>query len=122
MTADSVLYAMGKVGKKGQPERKYRRTHLKEWREHRGMTIEELANAVETSDATISRLENGKQPYTQALFERLARALHCTPSDLIDRTPTEAESLGSLFAGMSEASREYTLTVMKSLRDKDRPQ
>jgi transcriptional regulator with XRE-family HTH domain len=72
-----------RVGQK--PERV--RHFIREWRIFRGLTQERLADRLETSAATISRLESGKQPYTQPVLEALAYALICEPADLIMRDP-----------------------------------
>lgn len=58
-----------------QTKRKRRKTYFREWREHRGLTQEQLASRLETSVASISRIESGNQPYTQDVLEALADAL-----------------------------------------------
>ncbi|WP_280950086.1 helix-turn-helix transcriptional regulator [Rhizobium sp. LC145] len=66
----------------GQP-----RHFIKQWREKRRMTQEELANAVGMAVSGISILENGKSGYSQQTLEAIAAALGCTPADLISRPP-----------------------------------
>ncbi len=57
---------------------------LREWREKRGLTQEELAEMVGTRQATISGLETGQtQRIEFDLLQRLADALRCKPKDLI---------------------------------------
>jgi transcriptional regulator with XRE-family HTH domain len=58
-----------------QKPRQRRRTFFREWREYRGLTQEQLAGRLETSVASISRIEKGTQPYTQDVLEALAEAL-----------------------------------------------
>jgi transcriptional regulator with XRE-family HTH domain len=72
--------------------KRYRPLHLREWRKSRGLTQERLVERIqeripEFSTASLSRLENGKQPYTQPVLEVLAWALQCEPQDLIMRKP-----------------------------------
>lgn len=63
------------------------RHYIREWRKHRGMTLEELAAATGVSDGGLSLLERGKFSYTQPMLEVLAEALSCEPRDLIGRPP-----------------------------------
>jgi len=46
---------------------------LKEWRKLDGRSLVEVATAAKTSDATISRIENGLQRPTPDLARRLAK-------------------------------------------------
>jgi transcriptional regulator with XRE-family HTH domain len=63
------------------------RHFIKEWRNKRRMTLEQLANAVDLAVSSISQLERGQQGYSQATLEALAAALGCSPVDLISRPP-----------------------------------
>ena len=57
---------------------------LREWREKRGLTQEELADVADTRQATISGLETGQtQRIEFDLLQRLADVLRCKPKDLI---------------------------------------
>ena len=57
---------------------------LKEWRERRGLTQTELADASGTYQKTVSNLESGRtQRIEFDLLQRLAHALDCKPKDLI---------------------------------------
>ncbi len=40
----------------------------------------------------ISQLERGRTSYTQPMLEALGQALHCSPADLIVRTPDEVSA------------------------------
>jgi transcriptional regulator with XRE-family HTH domain len=68
----------------GRPRRP---TFVRQWRQHRGLTQKELADRLETSAASISRLEKGDQPYSQETLEAIADALDCEPQDLISHEP-----------------------------------
>ena len=57
---------------------------LREWREKRGLTQNELADMADTRQATVSGLETGQtQRIEFDLLQRLAKALRCKPKDLI---------------------------------------
>lgn len=74
----------------GNPRRR-RRHFIKEWREFRGFTQEALAEALDATKASISRIEGGKQSYTQDFLEACADALGTHPAALLMRPPTEAD-------------------------------
>lgn len=72
--------------------RTYRKTYLREWRKHRGATLARLVEMLaqmghDTTEATLSRVEKGLQPYSQPLIEAIAEVLRCSPTDLIDHPP-----------------------------------
>jgi transcriptional regulator with XRE-family HTH domain len=66
---------MAKVTTRFKPEPKYRLTFIRQWRKHRGYNLEQLAEMVGITHASLSRIERGLQPYGQALLEALAEAL-----------------------------------------------
>jgi transcriptional regulator with XRE-family HTH domain len=90
--------------------RKRRPTFIRQWRQHRGLTLRQLAERLETSAASISRLEVGEQPYSQEVLEALAGALNCEPQDLISRKPG-TETMWSLWEQAKQDDRE-TITEL----------
>ncbi len=58
--------------------------HLRALREARGLTLEQLAAAVGTTNQQISHLELGKRQLTVAWLKRLAAALDCHPWAIVD--------------------------------------
>ena len=76
-----------------------RRWFLREYREARKWTQEELAEASGVPRSRISELEKGSERYNQDVLEALAKALSTpeelvTPGDLLDRDPTLPAPLG----------------------------
>jgi transcriptional regulator with XRE-family HTH domain len=63
------------------------KTFLREWRVYRDLTQEHVAELMGTSKTTISKIETGRQPYTQDTLEALARIYGSTPGHLIDTDP-----------------------------------
>ena len=57
---------------------------IKKLREAAGLSSNELAARVGTSGAQMSRLENGERRLTVEWMQRIAKALGCKPSDLIE--------------------------------------
>jgi len=70
------------------------------------------------SKATLSRIETGKQPYTQDTLEALAWALNCEPADLIMRDPTsEAWSIWDDLKKMPPEQRKRAIKILRALAD-----
>lgn len=94
----------------------YQPAFIKAWRDYRSLTQEQLAERVDTTTATISRLENGKQPYSQELLEALAGALRCTVADLIARPPEKPkDDLLALLDGLDDERRTQAARVIRAL-------
>ncbi|MES0218028.1 helix-turn-helix domain-containing protein [Mesorhizobium sp. C280B] len=66
---------------------------FREWRKHRGLTQEELADKVGLRAPSISQLENGKQGFTDSTLAAIAKALDCRPGDLLLWGPDKVEPL-----------------------------
>lgn len=90
---------------------------IRAWREHRGLTLERLAERVDSTAATISRIERGQRPYSQPLLEALAEALGCEPSDLVMRQPRSKDDIEiwSVIEGLGHDERRRALQVLKAL-------
>ena len=69
------------------------RFYLREWRKDRGWSQERLAEALDTTKATISRIEAGKQAWDGAFLEAAALALNTTPADIVRRRPEDPEAI-----------------------------
>jgi transcriptional regulator with XRE-family HTH domain len=94
---------------------KHRRPHfIRQWRQHRGLTQEMLADRLETTKANISRIENLKQGYTQDFLEACANALMTSASSLITRDPTDME-FWSLWDQAKPAERQQIVEITKTL-------
>jgi phage repressor protein C with HTH and peptisase S24 domain len=68
---------------------------LKAWREHRGLTQEELASATGTGKTQISRLERAERRLTLDWMIKLAGPLGADAGDLTKAPPGEASAAGS---------------------------
>jgi len=63
--------------------------HLLAWREHHGMTLQQVSDVIGADKAQISKLENGKRRLTEGWLLRLSQAYKCDPRDLLG-PPAEA--------------------------------
>lgn len=114
-----MLWVMGKSKRRKVDKGGYSRWFLRAWRKDRRLTLDQLAARVDSTGATISRLERGLQPYSQPLLEALAEALNCQPADLIMRPPGAADRLLAVLAGMTPESQKQALAVVQALKDND---
>jgi DNA-binding Xre family transcriptional regulator len=96
------------------PTQTRQRWFLKEWRKHRGLSQEKLAERLGIYKGDVSNLENGKRRYNQDILEALAEALACEPADLIMRNPT-SESIWSIWEQASEGERADIVRVAEAL-------
>lgn len=92
-----------------------RPTYIRAWREHRGFTQERLAERVSLTAATLSRVENGKLPYSQPMLEALAEALGCEPADLLARPPGKDFGLQSVISTMTDEQKRKSLALIQAL-------
>jgi transcriptional regulator with XRE-family HTH domain len=60
---------------------------LREWRQLKGLTQDQLAERLNTSKSVISELESGKKRWNQDHLGELAFALGCDPEDLLHPGP-----------------------------------
>ena len=111
------------AGKASQKPPKYRRTYIKEWREKRGkMTLAQLAARLEViggniakTEASLSRIENGKQPYTQETLEAIALALETTAEELIGKNPLKEGTVISFTDAMTDRQIEQARAVVEAM-------
>ena len=91
--------------------RKPIRFYLAEWREHRHLGQDALAERMDTTKATVSKLENGQMQMTGRWMAAAADALGIDPEDLLhhpDRpTPNE------LLRNASEDQRRLAVDMLK---------
>lgn len=67
--------------------KQYRRTYIREWRKHRGLTLEQLAARIDATPGSLSLLERGQSAYTQGTLEALALALDTDAPSLLSKNP-----------------------------------
>lgn len=115
-----MIYAMGKSAKKPVPKGHFKRWFLREWRKHRHLTLAQLAARVDTTEATVSRLERGLQPYSQPMLEALADALTCRPGDLITRPPGASDQIMAVLNDMSPEAQKHALAAVEAIRNSDK--
>lgn len=93
----------------------YRRTFIRQWRDFRGLTLEQLAERVDTTHATLSRIERGRQPYGQALLEAIAEALSTDVSSLLMRDPSDPDGIWSVWEQAKPGERQMIVDIAKTI-------
>lgn len=92
-------------------------TFLKAWRNYRGMTQEQVAEALDISRALVSKIENGKSPYSQAQIEAMARLYRASPGDLLDRDPRDGGAeLASLIRNLPANQQAQVADIVQVIR------
>lgn len=98
--------------------------YFKEWRKYRHLTQDQVVGRLVALDdpmipqtgASLSRLETGKQTYTQRIVEALADIYDCEPDQLIGHNPFKEGEIIDFFKGMADRDRAKALAVLKALR------
>lgn len=93
----------------------HRPFYLKQWREHRDLSQQRLADRIGTSKGYISDLERGKRRYNQDLLEMLADALMCEPADLLIRDPSEPSGIWSVWDNVPKPERPRIVAMIRAL-------
>jgi len=92
------------------------RHFIKQWRKHRGLTQEQLAERIGIARSYLTKIERGDRRYDQPFLEAASEALRCEPADLIMRDPTATESIWSVWEQLSPTERVQAVAVIKAIR------
>lgn len=96
-------------------KRQFRRTFIRQWREHRGLTLEQLADRVEMTPSYLSMFERGQRGYTQNTLEALAVALQTDTASLLMRDPTDEEAVWSIWDAAKPSERKMIVDIAKTI-------
>jgi transcriptional regulator with XRE-family HTH domain len=93
-------------------------THfLREWREFRKMTQEELAAAVGTSKSVISEKESGERGLSNKWLERLAPALKVQKGWILEQDPNQiGADLLEIWGEIPATDRPRVLQILETFR------
>lgn len=108
------------------------RSYIREWRNKRGYTQKQLLSRlveiagempsddpalnVPTTEASLSRIENGKQNFTMATLEALAVALDVEqPGWLLDRNPFKEGVVVDMLSKLTEADAAKAAAVLEAM-------
>ena len=109
------MYMPKRISPLARKRPQFRRTFIRQWREHRGLTLEQLADRIETTHATLSRIERGLQPYSQPLLEALAEALMTDEASLLMRDPSDPDGIWSVWDNARPGERKMIVDIARTL-------
>lgn len=101
------------MGKLRADPKLQRPVFLREWREHKGLKLEQVAEELGITAGALSQTELGKTNYTRPLLEALAHLYGCEPGDLIMRNPADTDAVWTLWERARKGEREQIIGMMK---------
>lgn len=111
----SGMARIAKVRPRLKPEPRYGRNYIRAWRQHRGLSLERLADRIQRTHATLSRIERGLNPYTQDVLEAIAEALGTDVPSLLVRDPSDPDGIWTIWDQAKPAQRRQIIEVAKTL-------
>lgn len=98
-------------------KRRNPRHFIRQWRQYRGYTLEQLAEMVGVTHGALSQLERGVTNYTQPMLEKLAESLRCEPADLIMRDPSsDTWSIWDQVRNLPEVEQRRVVAIIDAMR------
>ena len=89
---------------------------LRAWREFRGMSQAELAEAVDTNQNMIGYLENGERGLSAKWLRRLAPALRTQPGFILEHDPTKLPTdIVEIWINATASERRQLIDVAKAI-------
>ena len=89
--------------------------YIREWRKHRGLTQEQLAERIGIARSYLTKIERGVRRYDQPFLEAAAYALRCEPGDIIMRDPTDEEGIWSIWEQLAPTERRQAVAMLKAM-------
>ena len=101
-----------------------KRHYLKQWRNHLGLSQEQVVgrlldledDKLPATAASLSRLENGHQPYSERVIEALAFIYGREPWELIGNDPTKEGMVVDLTHKLNDAQQRQVLALIEAMQ------
>lgn len=90
---------------------------VREWRQHRGYTLDQMAERLHMHKAALSRIERGLRPYNQDFLEAAAEILMCEPADLLIRNPQDPEGIWTIWDRIEPPERDTAKRVLRQFAE-----
>lgn len=94
---------------------RFRKTFIRQWRQVRNLTLEQLADRLEMTASHLSMLERGQRGYTQETLEAIAHALQTDAANLIMRNPEDEDGIWSVWDQAKPGTRRQIVEIAKTL-------
>jgi transcriptional regulator with XRE-family HTH domain len=93
----------------------HRKTFIRQWRHHRGWTLQRLADRLDMTHSHFSMLERGKRGYTQDTLEKVAGALNTDVASLLMRAPTDPDDIWSIWDRAKPGQRKQIVEAARAI-------
>ncbi|MCY1649101.1 helix-turn-helix transcriptional regulator [Caulobacter sp. SL161] len=91
--------------------------HLRDWRNFRGLSQEDLAEQIGTTKSVISLLETGERQLSPKWLFRLAPVLKTKPGAIIDHNPYDLpRDVIDIWLEIAEDQRPQAMKVLETFR------
>lgn len=88
---------------------------LREWREHRGLTQEQLSELVGCSKASIGHWENHERRLTDKWLPSLSKALKTTSGYILEHSPHDIPTdVFDVWSEIPDGLRPHALEILKT--------
>ena len=95
--------------------KKFRPTCIRQWRLHRGLTLETVAERIDMTPGLVSLVERGLRGYTQDTVEALASALRTDPATLLTRDPTDPNAIWAIWDKAKAGQRKQIVDAARKI-------
>lgn len=93
------------------------RNYLRQWRELKRLSQDELAEAAGTTKGVISLLENEKRPLSSKWLRKFAEILGTQPGYILDLDPTEMDpEIFKAWQSVRKEDRAQVLRILSTFR------
>lgn len=94
---------------------RFRKTYIRQWRQHRGLTLEQLAERLGMTPSHLSMLERGQRGYTQETLEAVAEALQTDVASILMRDPSDPDAIWSVWDQAKPGERRMIVDIAKTI-------
>jgi len=88
---------------------------IREWRKHRGLTQQTLAEQIGISRSYLALIELGKRSCPQEVRSAIAVVLKCSRADLLEGGPANSDDILLFWSSLTEAERIDGLEMLRSM-------
>ena len=89
---------------------------IKEWREFRKLTQDDLAEELGSTKTSVSRLERGEQALTIDVLDELARILKTTRLAILSRAPGEDDDVHAAWERAKPADKRRIIEIYTTMK------
>lgn len=92
--------------------------YVRQWRRHRKLTLQQLAERSKLSITTVSEIERHVTDFTGKTLGDIARALETNPASLLHGPPAEGDEIWAIWEDLGRQNRRReVVAVLRALRD-----